>query len=516
VGLRPSARCSFASAAVPAERAGGGARGQRLRPWEQRGRLAAGLRRILLALSSALILAAGLAPGAQAAPGLRLGLSLDPVLVSGSAASRARYYADAVFDGVQVMRVDLTWYQVAPARRPRGFDASNPASPGYNWAATDAIVRALSSHGIQVVMTIWGAPRWAEQGKLGRFARAGTWSPDPLALAQFARAAALRYDGHFPDPLHPGSSLPRVSEWQVWNEPNLAYYLDPQWTRTRHGIEPAAPQMFRAMANAFYAAVKGVSSSNLVVLGGTAPYGNPPGGPRMPPVQFYRYLFCLAGRVALVPQRCPDPVHADAIDHHPYGIGGPLQHAFNPDDAAIPDIYKITRVLHAAERAGHILPRGPKQVWASEFSWDSDPPDPHGVPIQREARWLEQALYVLWRQGVSTAMWLQLVDSPPIPNYASTYQAGLYFLDGKPKPTATAYRFPFVTSRLSSDRVLAWGRAPDTGTVLVQLLRGGRWQTIRRLRASRHSVFETTLPLRGRALLRAVLGAQVSLTWSQS
>jgi hypothetical protein len=364
-----------------------------------------------------------------------------------------------------------------------------------------------------VLLNIVYAPTWAEGPRKPANAQPGSWRPNPAQFASFATAAAVRYDGHFPDPLRPGSFLPRVSLWQPWNEPNLNGYLTPQWTRTGSGWAPASPGIYRQLLNSFYTAVKAVSSSNFVIEAGTGPYGDQPGGPRMPPVQFDRNLFCLSGRLS--PTSCPDPPHLDAVDHHPYGIQGPLWHALNPDDAAVPDMYKITRVLHAAERRGHVLPRGPKAVWATEISWDSNPPDPHGVPIQRQARWLEQALYVLWRQGVDTVVWLQVADEPPVPNYASSYQAGLYYLNGRPKPDAQAYRFPFVTQRVSGSRVLAWGRAPDRGSLAIDELVGGQWKVVRRLAVGNRQVFQTMLPLRGRAVLRAQLGAQTSLTWTQ-
>jgi hypothetical protein len=254
------------------------------------------------------------------------------------------------------------------------------------------------------------------------------------------------------------------------------------------------------MENAFYGAVKGVSSSNFVVLAGTAPYGDPPGGSRMQPVTFYQSLFCLSAST-LTPIHCSDPkIYFDAIDHHPYGIGGPLQPAINTDDVAVPDIHKITRVLRAAEHAGRVLPRGSKAVWVTEISWDSDPPDPNGVPIEQQARWYEQAMYVLWRQGVDTVLWLQIVDAPPIPNYASTYQSGLFYLDGSPKPSATAIRFPFVTDRIDSSHVQAWGRAPTGGVLTLEVQRAGQWAVIARLRVRTHEVVFTKLPLRGAAV----------------
>ena len=199
----------------------------------------------------------------------------------------------------------------------------------------------------------------------------------------------------------------------------------------RRGWAPASPTIYRQLLNAFYAAVKRVSPSNFVVTAGTAPYGDPPGGQRMPPVEFDRDLFCLRDDADLTPISCPDPPHLDALSHHPYGIGGPLWHALNPDDAAVPDVYKIARVLHAAERVGHVLPAGPKQLWVTEISWDSSPPDPGGVPIARAG--------ALARASPCTysgdRAWIpcsgcRSSTAPPIPNYGSTYQAGLYYLDG--------------------------------------------------------------------------------------
>jgi len=138
------------------------------------------------------------------------------------------------------------------------------------------------------------------------------------------------------------------------------------------------------------------------------------------------------------------------------------------------------------------------------------------VPIEQQARWYEQALYELWRQGVDTVLLLQLVDSPPIPNYATAYETGLYYLNGQSKPAATAFRFPFVTSRSSAGAVLAWGRAPIAGRLVLERLSGGRWQAIAALEVKWHEVFEKTLALRGRAVLRAQVGGQTSLAWTQA
>jgi hypothetical protein len=315
--------------------------------------------------------------------------------------------------------------------------------------------------------------------------------------------------------------LPAVRIWQPWDEPNLDYYLSPQRTQTASGYVDKSPGLYRGMLNAFYAAVKSVSSSNFVVMAGTAPYGDQAGvdlagQDRMPPVQFDRDLFCEADNARLTPTSCPALPELDAIDHHPYGVGGPMWHAQNADDAAVPDMYKIANVLKAAEREHHLLPAGPKQFWDTEISWDSNPPDPDGVPVNTEAKWVEQADYVLWKQGVDTVLWLQIVDSPPVPNYASTYQSGVYYLNGTPKPSATSFRFPFVTVRPSRQKLQAWGRAPQAGRLRIEVRRGGRWKLVKALRVKNHHVFLTTITLPGKVTLRAQIGKQTSLSWLQT
>lgn len=476
------------------------------------GRRRAWLRLFALA---AVALCTVVAPARAPAQGLTIGFSADPALTGNAPSADTVWIPRAVAEGASIVRVNLVWSQVAPRVRPAGFTPADPSSPGYDWSSIDASIRALAGHGLQVLLNITGAPTWAEGPAQPSDAAPGSWRPDPGQFASFATAAALRYDGSFPDPLVLGAFLPRVRYWQPWNEPNLSKYLSPQWTPSGSGWAPASPVIYRELLNAFYRAVKQVSPADFVVTAGTAPYGDPPGGQRMPPVAFDRTLFCLRSNARLTPLSCPDPPHLDALSHHPYGIEGPLWHALNPDDAAVPDLGKIARVLHAAERAGHVEPAGPKALWVTEISWDSSPPDPNGVPVAKQARWLEQALYVLWRQGVDTVLWLQIVDSPPIPSYGATYQAGLYYLDGTAKPAAQAYRFPFVTRRVDRGHIQAWGRAPRGGKVAIEVQRHRRWMVLRRLRVRTDQVFQTLLPLRGRAVLRAQAGPDTSLPWTQ-
>jgi hypothetical protein len=437
----------------------------------------------------------------------------DPLFGAPNASIRDRWLSRAVQAGAGIVRLSASWAQLAPVHRPPGFNPADPADSAYRWSALDDGVRSATNQGLEVLITLGQAPRWAEGSSRPAAAAAGSWRPNAAQFGAFARAAALRFSGHFPDPEHPGLALPRVRYWQLWNEPNLSTYLEPQWTRTRGRLRPASPLLYRALLNAGYRAVKRVHADNFVISAGTAPYGDPsPGGRRLSPVPFLRGLLCLRGS-ALRPAPCHDPAHLDAISHHPYAIGGPNWHVPNPEDAAVPDLGRLTRVLRKAERSHRVRPAGHKPLWVTEISWDSDPPDPRGVPARIQAQWLEESLYLLWRQRVQTVTWFQVADAPPVPNFSSTVQGGVYFADGRPKPSERAFRFPFVVRRSTRRTVSVWGRAPLPGLVRIQLLRRGAWTDVLTRRARGSRVFTGRFRLSGERRLRAISGAEASLVW---
>src|SRR5262249_54270201 len=153
----------------------------------------------------------------------------------------------------------------------------------------DAAIREAAAHGLGVIATFTGAPRWAEGPNRPRSAPPGSWRPDPGALEDYGAALAARYSGHFPDPERPGAVLPRLAAFQVWNEPNLDTYLSPQWS----GTHTLAPLLYRRMLNGFYRGVKSVDPSAVVVTAGTAPFGDPLPGGRIMPVRFWRDALCV-------------------------------------------------------------------------------------------------------------------------------------------------------------------------------------------------------------------------------
>ncbi|MBA2506794.1 MAG: hypothetical protein H0V29_12780 [Thermoleophilaceae bacterium] len=472
--------------------------------------------------SNALLIAfaclAGLAPGASAR-GLETGFAANDAFRLHDEPDRLAAFANARAAGASVIRLNLVWRGIAPPgrRRPAGFDPMNPASAGYNWREFDRSVAETVAGGLSPIVTVTYAPDWAEgrgRPRRNRFTRPGSWKPDPRQLAQFMHAAATRYSGAFPDPARPGQVLPRVPSWQVWNEPNLWPFLQPQYTGSGKRLRPFAPRHYARMLSAATAAVHAVDPSMTVVMGGLAPFGDPKPqarGARMAPVAFARDLFCVEGR-RLRKVRCGAPVQLDAYAHHPYSVGGPTRHALNRDDATVPDLRRLARVFRAAERAGTSLPRRRKPIWATELGWDTNPPTRTGVSPATQARWLQEAFYLLWKGGASLVLNLQIRDDPRrgLPGQAVIRFTGLFYRSAHPatdraKPSLETFRFPFVVDRASGARGGAWGLAPCAGAcdVVIERRAGSGWRTVATVRAGADRVFRARIRLSGNAAFRA-------------
>ncbi len=352
--------------------------------------------------------------------------------------------------GATAARITVYWWQIAPPIRPRAWDPSNPGDPNYRWGSLDSRIRNIVRHGLEPLVTILAAPRWAQGTK--PTPPNNSYLPDPVAFGQFAKAAAIRYSGTF-------AGLPRVRWWQAWNEPNISLYLVPQ---LENG-QPISPGWYRRMLNEFATAVHSVHPDNLVVAAGLAPFRDitpsvQAQDPDWGPLSFMRALLCLSKSLRAT---CNDRVSFDVWATHPYTSGGPLHHAVLPNDVSLGDLPEMRRTLDAAVKAHHVQSRRPIQFWVTEFSWDSNPPDRCSPPLTLLERWIPEALYRMWANGVSLVVWLQLQD---LPLSTSFYQAGFYFdsvnlATAKPKPTLKGFRFPFVALR-RGQRVAVWARTP--------------------------------------------------------
>lgn len=465
------------------------------------GRRVSAARRIA-ALAAFAIAALGSSGQAAQAGQLTLGFG-DPAF---SGAGRDAALDLSVQADARVVRLAVGWSRVAP-QRPA--DPANPADPAYRFAEVDAAVRTASDRGLDVLLEVSRAPGWAEGLARPADAPAGTWRPDPEAYGQFARALARRYSGAF-SPGLAQPALPKVGRYQAWNEPNLTTYLSPQGD----GGAPESARIYRALLTSFYAGVKSVDPGNLVVSAGTSPYGGTTQGgrPRSHPVEFVRELLCLNGG-SLAEAGCDGPVPLDVLAHHPINAGRPFDSAENPADATTPDIGRIRNVLRDAERKGRVS-AGSHPIWVTEFWWESNPPDDvYGVPEKTQARYISEALYLFWKQRVPVVLGLQLADAPiDGADPGSTFQTGLFFADGTPKDSLTAWRFPLVAVR-GERASKVWGVAPATGRLALEVRRKARWRSAGRVRVRAGKVFRDSVPGRGRVKVRARVGSERSLPY---
>jgi hypothetical protein len=456
---------------------------------------------------------------AAANRGLTTGFADDPLYVSGNPAERATWLDRTVEAKAAIVRIDLSWRGVAGSARP--VDPSNPASGSYDFSAFDAAVRDAKARGLGVLLTIAGVPAWAEAADRSPRALAGTWKPTPSDLADFVQAVASRYSGGF-DPDGPGSALPlpAVQAIEIWNEPNLSGFLMPQY----EGGTVVSVDLYRKMLNASYAAVKAVAPQIRVVAAGAGPYGDSPPfdiGSRVRPVQFWQQLLCVhpvGGKAKKKKVKyvrtagCPAPSRFDIFAFHAINTsGGPLRSAINPNDASSADLDRIVRVLRGAERAGTVLP-GRHPIWTTEMWFDVA--NRTSVPL---GRWLPQALHLLWKEGASVVINWTIRDSTtdPVGAGVGPVRSGIFFADGRPKPAYTAFRFPFVTERINKRQLLAWGKAPAAGKLVIQRRQRGRWIAARKLNVGQGAVFTAKLPLRGKQRLRAKVAGERSLVWKQ-
>jgi hypothetical protein len=488
-----------------------------------------GIARAVLLAAIAVVATLAIPTGAAAKRGLATGFS-DPDEYQGfDTASRPLWMQRTVDSGAQIVRLAVQWDKIA---RTPPTDPVNPADPAYDFTSVDGPVRDAAAKGLTVLLTINKAPPWAEGPNRPTTAEEGTWRPDVNHLANFSQALATRYSGGFAPAGEP--PLPVAQYIEVWDEPNSSDWLSPQF----EGKTALSPDYYRSMLNASYRTIKSVNPGIQVVTGGTEPYGDPPGGPyppgdqRVSPVQFWRQLLCVhqvktkvkkkkgkkkRGTKLVGNKSCPEKTLFDVFAHHAIDNtgGGPLRSGPRKDDASTPDLGRVVKVLRASEKAGYV-PGGKHPVWVTEFWWDSRPPNPVGAPLGTQARWIEQSMYLFWKAGASAAISFQIADSTARPDVHAGLQAGIFFTDGRPKPSFTAFRFPFVTNRINKQKLEVWGRAPEAGKLRIQRKQGKRWRNVRKLKVGQRSVFDVKVKLRGKQRLRATVGDSTSLVWKQS
>ncbi|MFL5885659.1 MAG: hypothetical protein ACJ77M_11360, partial [Thermoleophilaceae bacterium] len=259
------------------------------------------LRQLLLAALAALVLAAAIGTAESAAAPSRLDTAVaDAEPFAPDFMNQSLPHVKKA--GANAVRLYLSWkgFLKNPdaTTKPAGMDASNPADPNYEFAGLDLQVEKLHERGLEPIFNFESAPPWAERTR-GSGWDNGTNSPDPAEFGLFAKAIARRYSGSF-------HGLPRVHDYQAWNEPNHYRHLNPQFEPTRPpaGVGPSETEppgtpflsadIYRALLNAFADSVHSVHADNLVIAGGLSTPGRPfRQSPAISPLVFMKRLLCL-------------------------------------------------------------------------------------------------------------------------------------------------------------------------------------------------------------------------------
>jgi hypothetical protein len=463
------------------------------------------LRGLLPAALAAAVLSALGAPGPAAAQPLLTGVTN----LGTNAPLAFQRTRDA---GARFVRIQLYWGGTAPTKQPDNWNPSNPDDPAYDWVAGDEAVRNAIAAGLTPVLQVDGTPQWAQRCQTPGVFPGSICDPNPGDLRDFATAAASHYSGRTP-------GVPAVKYFQGLNEPNLSLFFFPQYETSG---KPISPFLYRDLINAFYAGVKAAEPSDLVVMAGLGPIEIPKY--TIGPMKFARLLLCMKGTKNPKPTKesCDGGVHFDIFAIQPYTTGSPT-HQGGTNDVEIGDLPKLQTLIQAADRAGRIVGAFKKTpLWVTEFSWDSKPPDPGGLPMRIETRWVAEALHVAWSAGVENFFWYSLRDGPP-PNagqkYSETLESGLYFRGAtleqdQPKPFLSAFRFPFVA--YPGKKLEFWGRTPSGGggKVKIELKQKGGWKRVATVRADKDGIFrgklKTSYGQNRKGAARAIVAKQAS------
>jgi aryl-phospho-beta-D-glucosidase BglC (GH1 family) len=390
------------------------------------------LRICRIALLTALL--AVLVPTAASAAGrMPIGFQDDPTFrwLEGAPAQLDRVQEA----GASIIRATADWRAIAPKRPAR---ATNPFDPAYNLNDLDDMIRNAQQRGIQVMLTIWGTPGWANGGKEPNV------PPRKVAdLQNFARALADRYSGR-----HAG--YPYVGHYSIWNEPNLQIFLSPQFNAKGKIVSPIT------YAKLYKAGYKGIKTGNkkaLVAIGETSNQGRDhPAkgkiGDSVAPATFARMLGGIKG------------LRFDAYAEHPYATRPNLSPS---QKVRFPNV-TMTQLKHFEDMLDVWFKRKDVPVWITEYGYETKPGEPAGVTNSQQSKYMSQVIRQLKADPrVHMFIWFIFKDSKQ-----SLWQSGLFNASGAAK---SSYRtFSNLAPTVAGETIaVKAGRTPSVTVAVPRL-----------------------------------------------
>jgi Cellulase (glycosyl hydrolase family 5) len=345
-------------------------------------------------------LAALAAPAALAADRMWIGFHDDPSYRW--VTDRESRIESSANEGATVMRLLVHWNRTAPVRPTH---ASDPFDPAYKLNDLDDAIRTAQEADMEVVLTLYGTPRWANRG------RDTNVMPTRVSdFGAFARALAARYSGRF-------EGYPFVRFWTIWNEPNLQVFLRPQFDSRGRSV---APRNYARLYAAAYAGIKAGNRRALVAIGETSARGTDnPGGVR--PVHS-------PGRFVEELARANPTLKFDAWSHHPY----PFTPNLRPSQKVRWPNVTLGSLPILEANLKRLFGRKSVPIWITEYGHETRPQDAFGISYSRQAAYVRQAISVARSYPfVTMFVWFVYQDDPGQP-----WDSGLYTQAGLAKGTS--------------------------------------------------------------------------------
>jgi hypothetical protein len=360
----------------------------------------------LCRLLAVLVVAAlAVVSGATAADRMWMGFHDDPVFRWND--GRTDELDKAVFEHATTIRTLVTWASVA-ATKPAS--PTDPFDPAYKLDDVDELVRNAQQRGMEVLITLWGTPKWANGGKTPNFL-----PTNPNDFRQFAQAIAARYSGRY-------AGYPFVRFYGIWNESNLGQFLSPQFNAAGKIVGPAA---YARIAAAGYTGVKAGNRRALVAIGETSSHG------RDKPLTGNSDTIS-PGMFAQLVAKANPRLKFDAYAHHPY----PYPVSQKPSQRVKWPNVSLTSMPRFETSLDSWFKRKNIPIWITEYGHETKPGEPLGVTEAKQAAYLPQAVALAKNDPrVQMFIWFVFRDSA-----GSTWQSGLYRSSGAPKPALAKWR----------------------------------------------------------------------------
>jgi hypothetical protein len=348
-------------------------------------------------------------------------------------ANRTEVLDQARSANATIVRTLVDWSKTAPTRPA---NPTNSFDPAYRFDDVDELVRNAQVRGLEVLITIWGTPKWANGGKTPNVV-----PTNARDLQNFARAIASRYSGRFPQ-------IPYVGRYSVWNESNLQLFLSPQFDAKGRSV---GPRHYARMYAAAYAGLKAGNPRAKVAIGSTSSHGrdkrlNGKSDTHSP------------GRFAQLVAAANPRLKFDAWAQHPY----PTPQNLKPTQRVKWPNVTLSSLARFEQSLDKWFKRKGVRIWITEFGYETKPDgEPRGVSRAQQAAYAAQAIALAKKDPrVDMFVWFIYRDDE-----TSVWQSGLRTRSGAPKPALA--RFTAAARSVDARNPLLRVKAGRTPSVTI-------------------------------------------------